>query len=89
VAFDTAQAKRSYTEGEFIKKKKSISQAIYVLDWENKKWWNKCLFLRCTTERWIYVISSDIVSNLQQDMTNFRALCWPYTNLKILEISHN
>ena len=53
-----------------------------------QKCWNRCVS-RCTRERWIYVSSSDIVNNLKQDIINFSALCWPFMNLQILDITHN
>jgi hypothetical protein len=86
LAFNIAWSKRPYTEGEFIKK--NTAQVISVLDPENKKLHKLIEQMpasRHTIERRISVISAEIVSNLQHDLTNCSALSLALDESKDIE----
>lgn len=75
LAFNIAKAKKPYTEGEFVKT--NISQVVSILDPENKKLQKLIEQMpasRHTIERRISVISDDIMSNLQQKLSNCSAM---------------
>lgn len=75
MAFNIARAKRPYTDGVYLTK--NIIDVISILKPEDKKLLNMVENIsnsRHTMERRISIISSDIFSNLQNEIANCSAL---------------
>jgi hypothetical protein len=75
MAFDIARAKRPYTDGIYLTK--NILDVISILKPEDKKLLNMVENIsnsRHTMERRISMISSDIFSNLQNEIAHCSAL---------------